>query len=331
MKATIGGVDLFIMAYAWSQKGISYFVSTCGTTVRHSTDYQSKFPDGFGNTDARSYPRPSIAHMVYEFLPLIDEHNKARQNLLALELKWLTKCCWFRLRTTFIGMAVVDVQRWDRNRRRHLPLYPTPPDEVGEYEEDPTGSIRVYADLIAKKLLDPLWTYRPGTQPSARRGVHTDPGYVHPVVRYEKEGKVKNDKGKAYQRYCYVCRLHGEINNTQWACRECNMPLCNRTPRRNEEWACYNFHKNSEDVNDGCCGEHRSSFVVPEENLQYRQLSKKRARVSRKDGRERRVDRRPKQQEKVAVQEEQDEPEEEEEGVAVGNTGLRRSARLWAV
>ena len=51
----------------------------------------------------------------------------------------------------------------------------------------------------------------------------------------------------------------------------------------------------------------------------------------KKDGRERCVDKRPKQQEKVAVQEEQDEPEEEEEGVAVGNTGLRRSARLWAV
>ncbi len=74
-------------------------------------------------------------------------------------------------------------------------------------------------------------------------------------------------------------------------------------------------------MNDGCCGEHRSSFIVPEENLQYHQLSKKRARISRKDGRERCVDRRPKQKEKVAVQEEQDEPEEEE--VAVGNTGLR--------
>ncbi len=91
--------------------------------------------------------------MFYEFLPLIDEHNKAQQNLLALELKWPTQCCWFRLMMTFIGMAVGDVQRWDQNRRRDLPLFPTPPDEVGEYEEDPTGSIRVYANLISKKLL----------------------------------------------------------------------------------------------------------------------------------------------------------------------------------
>ena len=58
-------------------------------------------------------------------------------------------------------------------------MYPTPPDGVEEYKEDTTGSIRVYADLIAKKLLNPLCTYCPGTQPSARRGVHTDPEYVH--------------------------------------------------------------------------------------------------------------------------------------------------------
>ncbi len=75
-------------------------------------------------------------------------------------------------------------------------MYPTPPDDVGEYEEDPTGSIRVYANLIANTLLDQLWTYRVGTQPSARRGVHTDPGYIQPVVCYEKEGKVKMIKGK---------------------------------------------------------------------------------------------------------------------------------------
>ena len=38
MKATISGVDLFLMAYAWSQKGIAYIVSSCGPTVRHKFD-----------------------------------------------------------------------------------------------------------------------------------------------------------------------------------------------------------------------------------------------------------------------------------------------------
>lgn len=338
MKATISGVDLFLMAYGWSQKGIAYMVSTCGTTVRHTTDYQSKFPDGYGNTDSRSYPRPSIAHFLYEFLPLIDEHNKARQNILALELKWPTKCCWFRLMTTFIGMAVVDVQRWDRNKRRSLPSFSTMRNEDDDYEEDSMGSVLMYADLIAKKLRDRTWVYRTGIQPTGRRGVHTDPDYVHPLVRYKKEGKLVNEKGKAFQRYCYVCRLYGENMNTQWACKECNMPLCN-IARRGEEWACYDEHKSSNNEHDGCHGYVGTrSFVVPVENLKYRELPKKSTKQTRKDGVERRDNRRPKRARarKDVVEEEPssgEEEEEEDDSVTEKSTELRRSTRrrIWAV
>ena len=93
MKATIGGVDLYVMAYAWSSKGVAYMVSSCGKTVMHEKPYVSKFEDEYGNVQTKELARPTIAHMLYEFLPLIDEHNKARQNLLALEKCWLTKNC----------------------------------------------------------------------------------------------------------------------------------------------------------------------------------------------------------------------------------------------
>ena len=338
MKTTISGIDLFLMAYGWSQKGIAFMISTCGTTVRHTVDYRSKFPDGFGNTDSRSYPRPSIAHFLYEFLPLIDEHNKARQNLLALELKWPTRCCWFCLMTTFIGMAVVDVQRWDRNKRRSIPSSALSQNDDGDYDDDNIGSIMMYADLIAKKLRDKTWGYRKCIQPTGRRGVHTDPDYVHPLVRYKKDGKLVNEKGKAFQRYCYVCRLYGDNLNTQWACRDCNMPLCN-IARRGEEWACFDEHKKSNDEHDGC---HPSvgtrSFIVPVENLKYRQLSKKKTEQTRRDGVERRDNRRPKRarerrEEKEPSQVEEEEEEEEDAGATENSTGLRRSSRLryWAV
>lgn len=39
MKAVISGVHLFIMVYAYSNKRVAYFVSTLGTTVRHSILY----------------------------------------------------------------------------------------------------------------------------------------------------------------------------------------------------------------------------------------------------------------------------------------------------
>jgi len=271
MKATISGVDMFLTAYAWSQKGIAFILSTCGTTVRHENDYVAKHQDGYGNVDSRLLARPAIASFLYEFLPLIDEHNKARQSSLALELKWPTQCCWFRLFTTFIGMAVVDVQRWDRNMRKRIPQIPDCDFfyDLERFEDiDNIGSVLLYADLISKKLMDPTMRYREGRQPTPRLGKHNNPDVTPPVVRYMKNGKLANEKGKAYQRFCYICRTYGDNHNTQWACRECNMPLCNyNVDRRGEgEWACLMEHKQSTDNYDGC-GHQRESFIVPDSHL----------------------------------------------------------------
>ena len=102
------------MAYAWSNRGVSYIVSLCGTMIPHEKLYTSRFEDDYGNVTEKELPCPTVAHVLYEFLPLIDEHNKSRQNVLALERQWLTKNCWFRLLATFIGMSLVDLHRWDR-------------------------------------------------------------------------------------------------------------------------------------------------------------------------------------------------------------------------
>jgi len=40
---------------------------------------------------------PELAHLLYDYLPLIDEHNKLWQNILGLEHKWPTCNCWFCL------------------------------------------------------------------------------------------------------------------------------------------------------------------------------------------------------------------------------------------
>ena len=69
--------------------------------------------------------------------------------------------------TTFIRMAVVDVQRWGRNKRKYLPPIPLSPNEDGGYKEvDLVGSVMTYADLICKKQCDKLWSYRTGNQPT---------------------------------------------------------------------------------------------------------------------------------------------------------------------
>ena len=51
----------------------------------------------------------------YEFLPLLDGHNKKRQNTLALERKWSNRDCWFRLLTYVVGLGIVDMHAWYRH------------------------------------------------------------------------------------------------------------------------------------------------------------------------------------------------------------------------
>lgn len=161
MKANISGVNLFVMAYAWSNKGISYFVSSCGTTIRHEQNYVSKFEDEMGCVQTKELARPAVAHMFYEFAPLIDEHNKARQSCLALEECWLTKDCWLRLMTTFTGMAVVDMQRWDRHMRSNS-------EDASRRGLDGDFSIIKMASLIGRPLRTGALKYRDTQQPSSR-------------------------------------------------------------------------------------------------------------------------------------------------------------------
>jgi hypothetical protein len=73
-----------------------------------------------------------------------------------------SKMLWFCLMMTFFGMAVVDVQRWDRNKRRSIPLSALSPNEDGDYDDNNIGLIMMYADLIAKKLCDKSWGYCKG-------------------------------------------------------------------------------------------------------------------------------------------------------------------------
>ena len=206
---------------------------------------------------------------------MIDEHNKARQSALWLEGKWPTKKNWSGLLTTFTGMAAVDIQRWDRSKRDAKEAARKSLEAVfDDRYVDHAPDIRVMADLIAKPLRLGTMSFREGPQPTARISRRTV--VDEPLVRYLRNGREKNDKKKAYQRYCYACRVYGYNNNTQWACKSCNMPLCKVT-RHGQQDFCLNFHLDSECRNDGCVGHQRDSFIVPAENLRYRDMPKRKA------------------------------------------------------
>ena len=51
------------------------------------------FGDGFRNMTYEEINRLYTCHNFHEVLPLIDDHNRTRQNILGLEKNWLTKDC----------------------------------------------------------------------------------------------------------------------------------------------------------------------------------------------------------------------------------------------
>jgi hypothetical protein len=277
-RAVIGEVKLFALAYAWSQRGISYFLSTCGRTDPHPQKYRSNFEDDFGVVTFKELNRPYIAHFLYEYLPLIDEHNKQRQNLLNLERSWLTKDCWMRLITTIVGMSVVDFQRCVKN---HLWEYRYRGEEdraqnedvdysgrASMLEDDEEIRIKQFSDKICKWLSKIEVKNRSSPRKCASRTVShqraTDKQQLVRMIDVDgnttrpptgKQERVKGRRvGNAYTMNCLVCRMFLDendqttYNSTQWWCKKCHMPLCKKDrttedSRRTE--TCLEIHMSS--------------------------------------------------------------------------------------
>ena len=85
------------------------FVATelAGKTMR-GTPYEMKFADEDGNIHVREVDRPDVISKFFKDSNNVDKHNQSRQSDLALEKKWITDDCWFRLGTTYLGIGVTD-------------------------------------------------------------------------------------------------------------------------------------------------------------------------------------------------------------------------------
>jgi hypothetical protein len=270
MKATISNINIIAVAYAWSQKGVSYFVSTCGSTEPSPIKYQSKFEDEWGNTNSRDIDRPKLAHFLYEYAPLIDEHNKQRQSLLALERIWKTKDPWFRLLTTLLGMTTVDMHRIYRYHLLNVKRLPF-------REVDDLGIVK-FTDLLCGDLRQWQYSYSRKAAPTSgdttivllTRITDKDGNTVRqPTEKQVTKGKAV---GNPIVLMCYVCRRY--LNNgipkqrqTSWWCAVCHMPLC-KTPRNVEgsgrQLTCLDEHLQSDDPYLGCKGNHIKGTAVPE-------------------------------------------------------------------
>jgi formate-dependent nitrite reductase membrane component NrfD len=131
MKAKIGLVGVLAITYVWSHRSCPYFVSTCGSTYLAEQSYTTHFEDEFGMVSTK---QTHLLEWVFDFLPLIDEHNRQQQTIANLERKW---CCWFRLLVTIVGMSVVDLFRIYLNQ---------------EKEKYKTVNVVEFLDLICREI-----------------------------------------------------------------------------------------------------------------------------------------------------------------------------------
>ncbi len=281
-RAEIAGVKLIAMVYAWSQRGVSYFVSTCGRTDPHPVKYRSNYEDDFGVVTYKELERPWIAHFLYQYLPLIDEHNRQRQSLLHLERCWNTKDCWFRLLTTLCGMAIVDFQRFIKNKLFDH-QFESDEDDVEDFENKNELQIRKFSDKICK-WLDTVELRQRASPRKTRRSEMNEADMLIRITSEKFGGKHRDAtrkqvangkrKGNAVTRNCFVCRMYLNDNGkptyhtTTWWCKDCGMPLCKKdrsngnNPRRTS--TCLEVHLNSEDEVLFCKGTRDDEdFIMP--------------------------------------------------------------------
>jgi len=266
MRAVIGHVPLFAIAYAWSQKGVSYFISTCGKTTPSPHKYEAKFEDDWGNTSFREIPRPDILHILYEYVPLIDEHNKSRQSILALEKRWQTRNPWFRLITTIVGMSVVDMYRLYRHHKIKV-------DGWTPQEMDSLRIIR-FTDLLCGHLRP--WKYQhrrtaQGRKPVLERIRDKDGNTTTEPTGWQKDNR-NSTVGNPITHHCYICRRYLTDKGTtiyrktsHW-CKDCHMPLCDKSRvglDGGRELTCVDEHCNTDEDEFACRTMFNKNKAVP--------------------------------------------------------------------
>ena len=78
MHATAYGVRMMAAACVWSKKGASYFASVRSSAALHDEKGLTHFEDNFSDVTCKEIHRISACCNSHEFLPSIDEHDRAR-------------------------------------------------------------------------------------------------------------------------------------------------------------------------------------------------------------------------------------------------------------
>jgi hypothetical protein len=183
-----------------------------------------------------------------------------------------------RLLTTTLGMCVVDMHRWYRNRKCDEQLEDSRAQNIGSE----LLAIRKFSDRLCVGLEK---KGRLGRAP-ARKVRHSEAPDADTLQRITKDGSATREPtekqmkkenravGSAHRANCFICCKFlkkddtVQYQRTTWECKTCQMPLCKisridtATGRTD---TCLSIHQKSADPIVGCSEVHCSSKSFPKE------------------------------------------------------------------
>lgn len=251
MSTNIKGVKLIAIAYAWSNKDVSYVLSTMGETIACEDSYVSfDTNNGYDSMETKQHARPEIADFLLRFLPKIDGSNKCRQNELAMEDHWPTKCCWVKLFVAFVGKSVVN--------QKKLLCYKYPGVPGKDLSTlDMAGTIAGGLKLRDRRVPKQLRENVVGDFKLVR--ITDDNGNCNKRVT-EKQSP-KRSTGSARQKTCYCCKKYTRKHSyTSWKCPRCGTALCDNKWKDRQYSSCLAEHINSNEDAVKCNGMTRVRF-----------------------------------------------------------------------
>ena len=175
MRTTISDVPIYACAYDWIQLSISYFLSTTGNINPSNHLNWSQFKDEFVCVGWRYIPRPNSADFIYDFLPLIDEHNKQLQKFRPSRNYGQQKTASFSFLPLFLACVLSIIIICSGT------AYPKNANSMVQLKKDQKYHLKWHMDKIWKKfskegayIIKPGWQDRKIEFAGGKKSDHSD-------------------------------------------------------------------------------------------------------------------------------------------------------------
>lgn len=232
------------------------FVSSCGLTVPGKPQKHPEDKSVYGNMEPRKCPQ--VLNWWTQQQPKIDKNNRFRQDILAIEERFVTKSFPFRMLTTVLGMTFANAYEWY--------CYFVDADKYTDFlsflrELTFDGMHNTYDDVAnahSSSTAGPSATQRARGSPMRRSPRAL--AMQHKAIGLK---SLPNYRGSNKQK-CVVCK--DNLHKTSWCCSECSTaervfsihPNCVSYAQKTIMYDCLKKHLQEPDLK-----EHWANIVIP--------------------------------------------------------------------